>query len=161
MSEYPLTGEKHPHRFQSHWFKSYPWLEYSEKNTAFCFPCYLSGKPGSDTFTVKGFNCWKKVNDGERCAFLTHIEKGPNSAHRFATRCLENLKNQLCHIEKVVKRQITQEILNNRLRIKTSIDIVRWLTLQACAFKGHDERIESKNRGNFLEMIELLASYNE
>jgi hypothetical protein len=62
------------------WFKSYPWLEYSEKNTAFCFPCYLfssksSGKPGSDTFTVKGFNCWKKVNDGERCAFLTHIEK--------------------------------------------------------------------------------------
>jgi hypothetical protein len=44
------------------WFKSYPWLEYLEKNTAFCFPCYLfsgkpSGKPGSDTFTVKGFNC--------------------------------------------------------------------------------------------------------
>jgi hypothetical protein len=68
------------YRFQSHWFKSYPWLEYSEKNTAFCFPCYLfpskpSGKPGSDTFTVKGFNCWKKVNDGERCAFLTHMGK--------------------------------------------------------------------------------------
>jgi hypothetical protein len=41
MSKYPLTGEKHPRRFQSHWFKSYPWLEYSEKNTAFCFPCYL------------------------------------------------------------------------------------------------------------------------
>jgi hypothetical protein len=115
MSEYPLIGKKHPRRFQSHWFKSYPWLEYSEKNTAFCFPCYLfpskpSGKPGSDTFTVKGFNCWKKVNDGERCAFLTHMGKGPNLAHRFATRCLENLKNQSCHIEKVVKRQTTQEI---------------------------------------------------
>jgi hypothetical protein len=70
MSEYPLTGKKHPRRFQSHWFKSYPWLEYSEKNTAFCFPYYLfpskpSGKSGSDTFTVKEFNCWKKVNDGE------------------------------------------------------------------------------------------------
>ena len=37
MSEYPLTGEKHPRRFQSHWFKSYQWLEYSEKNTAFLF----------------------------------------------------------------------------------------------------------------------------
>ena len=34
----------------------------------------------------------------------------PNSAHRFATRCLENLKNQSCHIEKKVKRQPTQEI---------------------------------------------------
>jgi len=122
--------KKHPRRFQSHWFKSYQWLEYSEKNTAFYFPCYLfssksSGKSGSDTFTVKGFNCWKKVNDGERYAFLTHMGKGPNSAHRFATRCLENLKNQSCYIEKVVKRQTTQEILNNQLRIKASIDIVR------------------------------------
>jgi hypothetical protein len=68
------------------------------------------------------------------------MEKGPNSAHRFTTRCLEILKNQSCHIEKVVKRQTTQEILNNRLCIKVSIDIVRWLTFQACTFRGHDER---------------------
>ena len=93
------------------------------ENTAFCFPCYIfssksSGKPISDIFTVKGFNCWKKVNDGEQCAFLTHMGKCLNSAHRFATRCLENLKNQSCHIKKVVKRQTTQEILNNQLHIK-------------------------------------------
>jgi len=66
-----------------------------------------------------------------------------------------------CHIEKKVKRQTTQEILNNRFRIKASIDIVCWLTFQACAFRRHDERPESKNRGNFLEMLELLASFNE
>jgi len=76
---------------------------------------------------------------------LTHIGKDPNSTHRFATRCLENLKNQSCHIGKVVKRQTTQEIQNNRLHIKASIDIVRWLTFQACAFRGHDERPETKN----------------
>ena len=67
--------------------------------------------------------------------------KGPNSAHRFATRCLEILKNQSCHIKKVVKRQ-TKEILNNRLHIKASINIVPWLTFQACAFRGHDEHQE-------------------
>jgi hypothetical protein len=147
MFENPLTGEKHPRRFQSHWFKSHPWLQCSKKSTAFCFPCYLfpsksSGKPGSYTFIVKGFNCWKKINDRERCAFLTHMGKSQNSAHKFAIRCLENLKIQSCHIEKVVKRQTTQENLNNRLRIKASIDIVCWLTFQACAFKGHDKRLE-------------------
>jgi len=47
------------------------------------------------------------------------------------------------------------------LRIKASIDIVCWLTFQACAFRGHYERPKSKNQGNFLEMMELLASYNE
>ena len=45
--------------------------------------------------------------------------------------------------------------------LKASVDAVRWLTFQACAFRGHDERVISKNRGNFLEMIKLLASYNK
>jgi hypothetical protein len=31
MSEYLLNGKKHPRRFQSHWVKSYPLFEYSEK----------------------------------------------------------------------------------------------------------------------------------
>jgi hypothetical protein len=67
------------------------------------------------------------------------MEKYSNSAHRFVTKCLENLKNQSCHIEKVVKRQTTPEILDHRLYIKASIGIIRWLTFQACAFRGHDE----------------------
>ncbi|XP_040988959.1 uncharacterized protein LOC121236577 [Juglans microcarpa x Juglans regia] len=42
-----------------------------------------------------------------------------------------------------------------------SIDVVRWLAFQGCAFRGHDETPDSKNRGNFLEMLKLLASYND
>jgi len=47
-----------------------------------------------------------------------------------------------CHIEKIVKRQTTQEILNDQLCIKASIDIVCWLTFQACSFTRRDERLE-------------------
>ncbi|XP_074374184.1 uncharacterized protein LOC141714569 [Apium graveolens] len=46
------------------------------------------------------------------------------------------------------------------MRLKTSIDAIKWLTFQACAFRGHDESCNSKNQGNFLEMLKLLASYN-
>ena len=45
--------------------------------------------------------------------------------------------------------------------MKTSIDTVRWLTFQRCPFRGYDETLQSKNRGNFLEMIRILASYND
>uniref|UniRef100_J3LB96 DUF4371 domain-containing protein n=1 Tax=Oryza brachyantha TaxID=4533 RepID=J3LB96_ORYBR len=38
---------------------------------------------------------------------------------------------------------------------------IRWLTFQGCPFRGHDESQESLNRGNFLEMVKLLASYNK
>ncbi|XP_058776824.1 uncharacterized protein LOC131651174 [Vicia villosa] len=51
--------------------------------------------------------------------------------------------------------------MSNRLRLKTSIDTIRWLTLQACALRGHDETNNSRNQGNFLELLKLLASYND
>ncbi|GLT96628.1 hypothetical protein SLE2022_142360 [Rubroshorea leprosula] len=87
--------------------------------------------------------------------------KDPNSIHNIAIRCLEDFKNQSCHVEMVLDRQSSQQIEKNRLRLKASIDVVRWLTFQACAFKGHDESLDSKNHGNFLEMNNLLASYNK
>jgi Domain of unknown function (DUF4371) len=52
-------------------------------------------------------------------------------------------------------------MLSARLRLKTSIDYIKWLIFQACAFRGNDESPESKNQGNFLQMIKFLASYNK
>ncbi|XP_061360405.1 uncharacterized protein LOC133304388 [Gastrolobium bilobum] len=69
--------------------------------------------------------------------------------------------NQSCHIDKVMHAQSSQQIEKNRLRVKTSIDVARWLAFRGCAFRGHDETINSRNSGNFIEMIKLLASYNE
>jgi hypothetical protein len=72
----------------------------------------------------------------------------------------EDLRNQQ-QINKVLNAQSTEQVLNNRLHVKTSIDVVQWLAFQGCAFRGHEETLDSKNRGNFLEMIKILASYND
>ncbi|KAL7111560.1 hypothetical protein ACP275_05G096600 [Erythranthe tilingii] len=69
--------------------------------------------------------------------------------------------NHSRHIDKVMQRQSTEQILNNRLNLKTSIDCIRWLAYQSCPFRGHDEGPTSKNPGNFREMVKLLASYND
>jgi hypothetical protein len=69
--------------------------------------------------------------------------------------------NQSEHIDKVIDKQTSKEKLRNRLRLKTSIDCVRYLTAQGCAFRGHDEVLNSKNRGNFLELIKLVSTYNK
>ncbi|XP_059448307.1 uncharacterized protein LOC132179584 [Corylus avellana] len=167
--QYPLSGpKKHPRRFQASWFTQFStWLEYSRStDAAYCLPCYLFstkalGRPGCDVFTIKGFRSWKKVHDGKNCAFLTHIGEDPCSPHNNAVKYCEDLRNQAQHIDKVLNAQSTEQILNNRLCVKTSIDVARWLTFQGCALGGHDETLNSKNRGNFLEMIQILASYNE
>jgi len=46
------------------------------------------------------------------------------------------------------------------LTLTITIESIRWLSLQACAFRGHDESSASNNRGKFLEMIRLMERLN-
>jgi hypothetical protein len=61
----------------------------------------------------------------------------------------------------VIDKQTSKEKLKNRFRLKTSINCVRYLTSQGCAFRGHDEGLKSKNCDNFLELIKLMSAYHE
>ncbi|XP_058758551.1 uncharacterized protein LOC131631797 [Vicia villosa] len=169
LESYPLSGsDDHPRRFQHNWFSIFSsWLEYSpSEDAAYCLPCYLfskkpSGRPGSHVFISTGFRTWKKVRNGKHCSFLKHIGKDPCSPHNNAMKACQDLLNQDGHIRNVIQVQSLNQRMNNRLCLKTSIDTVRWLTLQACAFRGHDETNNSKNQRNFLELLKLLASYND
>ena len=51
--------------------------------------------------------------------------------------------------------------MRNRLLLKTSIESVKWLAMQGCAFRDNDESINSVNRGNFIEMVMLQARVNK
>ncbi|XP_062155175.1 uncharacterized protein LOC133863230 [Alnus glutinosa] len=137
---YPFSGiGKNRRRFQSSWYKMFNWLEYSPtKDATYCLPCYLFGKKPTGR---PGANA--------------------SSPHNNAVKCCDTLKNQSQHIENVIDKQTSEQKLNNRLRLKTSIDCIRYLTSQGCALRGHDEGPDSKNRGNFLELIELVSTYNE
>ncbi|ESR36738.1 hypothetical protein CICLE_v10029872mg, partial [Citrus x clementina] len=126
-------GTQNP-RFQFSWFSKFPWLEYSiSKDKAFCFPCYIFHDKSSknEAFVVDGVQNWN------------------------------NLKDPSKHIDKRLNAQSSQQILKNRLRLKTSIVATKWLAKQACAFRGHDESVNSLNHGNFIKLIKLLATMNE
>ncbi|KAL6543005.1 hypothetical protein OROHE_010525 [Orobanche hederae] len=166
-SNYPKSNEKHPRSFQSSWYKLFPsWLEYSpEKDDAFCLPCFLFRKPsgpsGIDAFTVNGFRSWKKVRDGKKCAFLAHVGKDIDSFHCNAERSCDDLMNQSIHIAQRLEKYTSQQIIDNRLRLKVSVDVAKWLAFQGCAFRGRDETKDSLNGGNFIELSNILASYND
>ena len=98
----------------------------------------------------------KRVNDEVRCALLMHVES-PTSPHNNVVKSAENLMKVSRHIDKVLNEKTVEEVRKNRLRLTTTIESVRWLSLQACAFRGHDESSASNNRGNFLEMIRLMG----
>jgi hypothetical protein len=78
------------------------------------------------------------------------VGNGPCSPHSNAVKCCDSLRNQSQHIDKMIDKQTSKEKLNNRLRLKTSIESIRYLTFQGCAFRGHDEGPNSKNMAIFL-----------
>jgi hypothetical protein len=165
---YPFLGKgKNRWRFQSSWYKMFSWLEYSPtKDVAYCLPCYLfckkpTGRFGANAFTIDGFCNWKKVNDGMNCAFLVHMGNRQCSPHNNAVKYCDTLMSQSQHIDTVINKQTSEEKMNNRLRLKTSIDSIRYLISQGCALRGHDEGPDSLNRDNFLELIKLFSIYNE
>jgi hypothetical protein len=132
MKQYPYNGTtKNRRRFQYSYFKNFPWLEYSlSTHRAYCLPCFVftkkpSGRCGSDTFTVKGFINWKKVNDGPGCALLTHVGRGTNSAHNYSVRCFENLKNSMTHIDKAITQASEKMVSDARLRLNVIINCIR------------------------------------
>ncbi|KAL8097414.1 hypothetical protein AgCh_030517 [Apium graveolens] len=106
-------------------------------------------------FTVDGFRNWKRVNDNERCPFLVHIGKG-NSRHKKEVASLDGLTNITRHIDKVINCQSLEEMKKNRLRWRATIEVVQYLSLQACVLRGHDESSTSRNRGNIIEMIKVF-----
>ncbi|MED6202067.1 hypothetical protein PIB30_101675 [Stylosanthes scabra] len=46
------------------------------------------------------------------------------------------------HIDKVLDRHSDETIANNHLRLKTTIDAIRWLAFQACLFRGDKGMME-------------------
>ncbi|XP_057492457.1 uncharacterized protein LOC130778066 [Actinidia eriantha] len=111
------------------------------------------------TFVSDGFRNWKRVNDGTRCILLNHVG-GPTLPHNNAVQSVEGLRNVARHIDKVINAQTSEEIQKNMLRLKATIESVRWLSLQACTFRGHDESLDSNNPGNLIAMIKLMGKLN-
>ncbi|XP_059452346.1 uncharacterized protein LOC132182952 [Corylus avellana] len=61
----------------------------------------------------------------------------------------------------VFEKLTSEQIANNRLQLKASIDVVRVLAFQGVTFRDRDESVSSTNRENFVEILGLTISYNE
>ncbi|XP_071680246.1 uncharacterized protein [Lolium perenne] len=87
--------------------------------------------------------------------------KDSNSAHNFSVRCFDNLKDTVTHIDTAIVRASEKMVMDARLRLKVTIDSIKWLTFQACAYRGHDESAGSLNQVTLKQAIcTVLADNN-
>ena len=141
--------------FHDTWFSNHgDWLEYSvAKDAAFCFCCFLFKQPrahnfGTESFTKVGFKNWKEGPG----VLDVHVGKS-DSAHNKSRQCYMEYKNQRQSVTYVMENGSKKDEQEYKARLIIILSVIRFLMLQALAFRGHDESSSSKNEGNFLEMM--------
>ncbi|XP_050915549.1 uncharacterized protein LOC127130615 [Lathyrus oleraceus] len=65
------------------------------------------------------------------------------------------------HIEGVLCKQSNQVKEDYRIHLTYIIGCIRYLLAQDLAFHGNDESISSKNKENFLELMNFLVNHNK
>lgn len=162
--EFPSTDFSGKLRsFNSSWYSDYSWLEYSvSRDAAYCYPCRIfttgTGK-AEKTFTVNGFRGWKHAS-GKKGVLQVHDKC---AIHRGAMLAWEESKRNASHGTSIAHRLETsrlQQIQSNRHYLSSIVQALLFCAHQEIALRGHDESENSANRGNFLELLHLLAKHD-
>ncbi|KAL7149365.1 hypothetical protein ABFS83_05G035300 [Erythranthe nasuta] len=149
-------------RFSADWYNEFgSWLEYSEsKDEVFCLCCYLfkvddSAKGGGDKFVGEGYKNWHKKK-----SLRTH-EGNHDSVHHHCYMACQDLINNKCHIDVPLANKTKESKREYYIRLRTTTKAIRYLLRQGLALRGHDESNESLNKGNFVELIKVMAEDND
>ena len=140
------------------------WMVYSpSKKSIYCFCCKLFEHLCQSSFNAEnGFNKWWKLNPK-----ISQHESSPLHIRSFTQwKELEIRLKYGATIDKIQQQNIDKEIKKWKKILTRILDIIRFLAKQKLAFRGHRERVHqeginsNENRGNFLELVDLLAKYD-
>ncbi|XP_026034437.1 zinc finger MYM-type protein 1-like [Astatotilapia calliptera] len=177
ISQNPAEGPRQPHlkifprtvhgekrrAFSKTWYSQHKWLEYSQsRDSVYCFACrYFSIPNASETpFTShEGYSNWKKAmyKDG---GFKGHEKSEGHTNAMYAWS--EHQKNILTDssVRDALDKAYKKKVEENRIYIKTVAEVVLLTAMQNLSQRGHLETDTSQNKGNFLELMELLSKHN-
>ena len=136
------------------------WLLYSpHKEAAYCFCCLLFPKSPSNVRSAfespEGFSNWKKIEK------LKSHEENQNHRKSFLEwKEMERIHRTEGGVDKFLENQIQDEKQRWREILKRIIDVIKLLSSQNLALRGHVEHLDSKNPGNFLATLKFLSSYD-
>ncbi|KAM3858201.1 zinc finger MYM-type protein 1 [Diretmus argenteus] len=152
-------GQKIVRTFQTDWYKRKDWLcGCATVNRLFCFPCLLFGGSTTDN------NVWTTAGYCDLNNLPSAIAKHEKSVvHIQSQIALKTFGHNRIDLALDEQRRLNvnmhnEKVKQNREILKSLIDVVCFLGNQELAFRGNDEGESSSNRGNYIELLHLIAS---
>lgn len=121
-----------------------------ESNAFFCFICLLFG--GEENWTKIGVRDLKHLT--EKCKKHENSPKHKNNLVSFQLLGKTNIASSLsrAYAEQIINHNET--VKKNRLVLSKIIDILKLCGTCNLPLRGHNEKIDSTNRGVFLEVVD-------
>ncbi|KAH8026349.1 hypothetical protein HPB51_020333 [Rhipicephalus microplus] len=151
--------------FNSNWYRLFPWLEYSaQADAAFCLPCrmFSTGDNEKSAFVNGGYSNWKNALERDG-GFRKHENSLVHKTCQASWVSFTQMKagGQSRSVATHLSDAYSREVQENRLYIARVADILRFTAVQGISQRGHDESARSENKGNFVELLNLFAKYDD
>ncbi|XP_037942674.1 zinc finger MYM-type protein 1-like [Teleopsis dalmanni] len=152
-------GRSFSRHFQSSNYDEKSWLcGCSLINKLFCWPCLLFTTSKERGVWTSGYSDLNHLATAMNKHQLTqaHI----NSVVSLKTFGNTRIEFSLDEQQKIATTRHNQQVSENRKILERLIDCVCFLGTQELAFRGNDESQSSNNKGNYKELLNLLAKYD-
>lgn len=126
-------------------------------NKLFCWPCLLFCNEQS-VWNKEGYNNLNNLSNAivkherSQCHLRSVVQLSCFGSVRIDTQLDQQLKSDVARHNEMVKK--------NREIMKSLIDTTCFLAMQVLPFRGHGESEDSLNKGNYIECLHLLSSYD-
>lgn len=145
---------KYTRKFQYSWYNKFSWLAGRDKrNKLFCYTCVIFG--GEKEWSVDGVSSIRNfLRRSEKHAIsLKHL----TNQEKFHLLGKVRIEHAVSESRRLADIKHNEQVGVNRRLLARMIHVVCFLGKQELAFRGHRENNESLNKGNYLELLELLA----
>ncbi|KAF2891388.1 hypothetical protein ILUMI_14785 [Ignelater luminosus] len=122
----------------------------------FCWPCLLFSveisvwnKNGFDD--LNNLSKARKRHENSKCHIDSFVK-----LQQFGNQ--NRMESNISEQYKINIENYNKKVTANRYIISKLIDVVRFLSKQELAFRGHRKSTESNNRGNYIELVYLLST---
>lgn len=129
------------------------WLLYSpSRKSILCFVCCLFGTP-NEPFNSSGFNDWK------------HTSRAIHSHELSKNHLLNDItyKQRMKHensIDESFENTDQNEMIYWRKVLLRIVEVIKFLGSRGLAFRGDNQKLGSKQNGNYLGIIELISKFD-
>lgn len=139
-------------------YDAYSWLcGCPTRKALFCFPCLLF-KLNQSAWSHEGVKDLKNLSNKVRKHVKSQMHVSASASFSILGRV--RINEAINEGEKTLRIIHNREVSDNRQLLKHHIMAAVFLLTQTLPFRGHDESCTSNNRGNFVELLKLIAHFS-